>query len=170
MGNQSSQVHSPDVSGILFSAFVRGSYSRRRSSAHSFLLWSISGLAQKDKRREMNHLISDDQLVKLAQSVANMASHVKPSKETLVMIEELDKKFDKLGHSVDLHVQDFKYFKDEMANKMDVHQRIQDETLKELRSQIDSKAGKWVEGALRWATYLIIGAVVVALLELVIKK
>lgn len=118
----------------------------------------------------MNHVISDDQIVLLVQSVANQASHLKPSQDTKKMFDELDKKFDKLGHSVDLHVQDFKYFKDEMANKMDVHQRIQDETLKELRSQIDSKAGKWVEGALRWATYLIIGAVVVALLELVIKK
>jgi len=118
----------------------------------------------------MNHVINDDQLVLLAQSVADKVSHIKPSQETIKMFDELDKKFDKLGHSVDLHVQDFKYFKDEMANKMDVHQRIQDETLKELRSQIDSKAGKWVEGALRWATYLIIGAVVVALLELVIKK
>lgn len=118
----------------------------------------------------MNHILNDDQLVSLAQTVADKVSHLKPSQETKKMFDELDKKFDKLGHSVDLHVQDFKYFKDEMANKMDVHQRIQDETLKELRSQIDNKAGKWVEGALRWATYLIIGAVIIALLEIVIKK
>jgi len=118
----------------------------------------------------MNHVISDDQIVLLAQSVADKVSHIKPSQETIKMLDELDKKFDKLGHSVDLHVKDFKYFKDEMANKMDVHQRIQDETLKELRSQIDSKAGKWVEGALRWVTYLIIWAVAAALLELVVKK
>lgn len=113
---------------------------------------------------------SDEQVILFANTVSDRVQHIKPSQDTKKMFDELDKKFDKLGHSVDLHVQDFKYFKDEMANKMDVHQRIQDETLKELRSQIDSKAGKWVEGALRWATYLIIGAVVVALLELVIKK
>ena len=113
---------------------------------------------------------SDEQVILFANTVSDRVQPVKSSQDTKKMFDELDKKFDKLGHSVDLHVQDFKYFKEEMSNKMDVHQRIQDETLKELRSQIDSKAGKWVEGALRWATYLIIGAVVVALLELVIKK
>ncbi len=118
----------------------------------------------------MEHVITDDQLVKIIQSAANQAVHLKPSQGTQKMIEDLDKKFDKLTHSVDLHVQDFKYFKEKMAESMDTHQRIQDENLKSLQSRIDSKAGKWVEGALKWATYLIIGAVVVAILELVIKR
>lgn len=118
----------------------------------------------------MNHVINDDQLVLLAQSVANQVSHIKPSQETKKMFDELDKKFDKLGHSVDLHVQDFKYFKEEVTKAFDEHNRLQRESNQEMRERIDSKAGKWVEGALRWATYLIIGAVVVALLELVIKK
>lgn len=118
----------------------------------------------------MNHVINDDQLVLLAQSVADKVSHIKPSLETIKMFDELDKKFDKLGHSVDLHVQDFKYFKEEVTKAFDEHNRLQRESNQEMKERIDSKAGKWVEGALRWATYLIIGAVIVALLEIVIKK
>lgn len=118
----------------------------------------------------MEHIITDDQLVKIINSAADKAAHLRPSQETQKMIEDLDKKFDKLNHSVDLHVQDFKYFKEKMAESMDMHQKIQDETLKELKSQLDRKAGKWVEGALRWATYLVIGAVVIALLELILKR
>lgn len=118
----------------------------------------------------MNHLISDDQLVKLAQSVANMASHVKPSQETLVMIEELDKKFDKLGHSVDLHINDFKHFSEEMTRRFDEHQKIQEKTLEELQKSIETKAGKWVERAVSWSIYLIFTILITAITGLVIIK
>ena len=129
----------------------------------------------------MNHLISDDQLVKLAQSVANMASHVKPSKETMVMLEELDKKTNNLekslssiDHKLDLHVSDFKHREESCKEFMDRHEKVQTETFREIKEQLqnlgDSKAGVWVERAIRWVLYTIVGAVVLSIMALVVKQ
>ena len=120
--------------------------------------------------------ITDDQVVLLVNSIADRISHLKSSPETKQMFEEMNKKTDTLQkgiesmeHKMDMHVQDFKHFRETMTNPMSIHQKVQDETLSELKKSIDLKAGKWVEGTIKWAALLIVGAVLLALIETVLK-
>ena len=120
--------------------------------------------------------ITDDQVVLLVNSIADRISHLKSSPETKQMFEEMNKKTDTLQkgiesmeHKMDMHVQDFKHFRETMTNSMSNHQKVQDETLSELKKSIDLKAGKWVEGTIKWAALLIVGAVLLSLIETVLK-
>ena len=119
--------------------------------------------------------LTDDQVVLLASTVADKVAHLKPSQETQKMFDEMNKKtdtlqkgIDSMEHKMDLHVQDFRHFRETMSLQMTNHQKTQDETLKELKCGIDSKAGKWVEGAMKWAAFLIIGAVLGALMKVIL--
>ena len=114
--------------------------------------------------------ITNDQLVMLASTIADKVAHLKSSPETKKMFDDIDKKVDKLSNSLDLHINDFKHFSDEMARRMDEHQKVQDATLIELKSNLEKKAGKWVENALRWVSFLVIGAVIFAMLDTVLRK
>lgn len=120
--------------------------------------------------------LTDEQVILLARSVADKVAHLKSSPETKKMFEEMNKKTDTLQkgmesmeHKMDMHVQDFRHFRETMANSMDNHQKVQDETLSELKKNIDLKAGKWVEGTIKWAALLIVGAVLLALIDTVLK-
>lgn len=113
---------------------------------------------------------SDEQVILFANTVSDRVQHIKPSQETKKMFDELDKKFDKLGHSVDLHINDFKHFSEEMTRRFDEHQKIQEKTLEELQKSIETKAGKWVERAVSWSIYLIFTILITAITGLVIIK
>jgi len=120
--------------------------------------------------------LTDDQVVLLASTVADKVAHLKPSLETQKMFDEMNKKtdtlqkgIDSMEHKMDMHVQDFRHFRELMATSMSNHQKVQDETLAELKKNLDSKAGKWVEGTIKWAALLIIGGVLVAILDGVLK-
>ncbi len=120
--------------------------------------------------------MSDDNVMKLINSITDKVSHLKSSPETIKMFEEMNKKtdtlqkgIDSMEHKMDLHVQDFRHFKESMTDCMSNHQKTQDDTLSELKKNMESKAGKWVEGTIKWAALLIIGGVLIALLETVLK-
>jgi len=120
--------------------------------------------------------LTDDNIIRLANTIADKIGHIQPSQKTKEMFEEMNKKtdtlqkgIDSMEHKMDLHVQDFRHFKESMTDCMSNHQKTQDDTLSELKKNMESKAGKWVEGTIKWAALLIIGGVLIALLETVLK-
>ena len=124
---------------------------------------------------------SDEQVILFANTVSDRVQHIKPSQETKKMLEELDKKTNNLekslssiDHKLDLHVSDFKHREESFKEFMDRHEKIQTETFREIKAQLqtlgESKAGIWVERAIRWVLYTIVGAVVLSILALVVKQ
>ena len=133
----------------------------------------------------MTGTFTDDQLIefitKVSDSITNRIQHTSPSQKTKEMLEELDKKTNNLekslsniDHKLDLHVSDFKHREESFRDFMDRHEKIQTETFREIKEQLknlgDSKAGIWVERAIRWVLYTIVGAVVLSILALVVKQ
>lgn len=133
----------------------------------------------------MTGTFTDDQLLefitKVSDSITNRIQHTSPSQKTKEMLEELDKKTNNLekslsniDHKLDLHVSDFKHREESFKEFMDRHEKIQTETFREIKEQLktlgDSKAGVWVERAIRWVLYTIVGAVVLSIMALVVKQ
>ena len=133
----------------------------------------------------MTGTFTDDQLLefitKVSDSITNRIQHNSPSQKTKEMLEELDKKTNNLekslsniDHKLDLHVSDFKHREESFRDFMDRHEKIQTETFREIKEQLknlgDSKAGIWVERAIRWVLYTIVGAVVLSIMALVVKQ
>lgn len=133
----------------------------------------------------MTGTFTDDQLIefitKVSDSITNRIQHNSPSQKTKEMLEELDKKTNNLekslsniDHKLDLHVSDFKHREESFRDFMDRHEKIQTETFREIKEQLknlgDSKAGIWVERAIRWVLYTIVGAVVLSIMALVVKQ
>ena len=133
----------------------------------------------------MTGTFTDDQLIefitKVSDSITNRIQHTSPSQKTKEMLEELDKKTNNLekslsniDHKLDLHVSDFKHREESFKEFMDRHEKIQTETFQEIKEQLknlgDSKAGIWVERAIRWVLYTIVGAVVLSIMALVVKQ
>ena len=133
----------------------------------------------------MTGTFTDDQLLefitKVSDSITNRIQHTSPSQKTKEMLEELDKKTNNLekslssiDHKLDLHVSDFKHREESFKDFMDRHEKVQTETFREIKEQLknlgDSKAGVWVERAIRWVLYTIVGAVVLSILALVVKQ
>ena len=124
----------------------------------------------------MNNLLSDDQIILFANTVAN-ATHLKPSQETKKMFDELDKKYestdkkvDRLGFSLDLHINDNKHFNEETSRKLDETSIKLEEIKTVVRDGLSGKAGKWVEAPMKILITTVSLGVLYALLELVIKK
>lgn len=133
----------------------------------------------------MTGTFTDDQLLefitKVSDSITNRIQHTSPSQKTKEMLEELDKKTNNLekslssiDHKLDLHVSDFKHREESFKEFMDRHEKIQTETFREIKAQLqtlgESKAGIWVERAIRRVLYTIVGAVVLSILALVVKQ
>ena len=124
---------------------------------------------------------SDEQVILFANTVSDRVQHIKPSQETKKMLEELDKKTNNLekslssiDHKLDLHISDFKHREESFKEFMDRHEKIQTETFREIKAQLqtlgESKAGIWVERAIRRVLNTIVVAVVLSILALVVKQ
>lgn len=116
----------------------------------------------------MNHLISDEQLLKYAQSAVSQTSHLKPSLETKKMLDILDKKLDNTDKKLELHINDNEHFNNEMSRKLDdIREAIREQNVS-FEKSLESKAGKWVEKAVSWAIYLIMAILLSAIVGVVI--
>lgn len=109
--------------------------------------------------------LTDDQVVLLASTVADKVAHLKSSPETKQMFEEMnkkqestDRKVEKLGFTLDLHINDNKHFNEETSRKLDDLKKIVESGLKE-------KANKWVESSMKLVAVIVVTAVIGALMK-----
>lgn len=65
-----------------------------------------------------------------------------------------------------IHKNDFKH----LSEKFEEHMTNEEKSFKKVMEILEKKAGKWVESVLIWLNVLIVGAVIAALIDLVLKK
>lgn len=121
--------------------------------------------------------LSDEQVIIFANTVSEQIQHIKPSQETKKMLSELDKKYestdkkvDRLGFSLDLHINDNKHFNEETSRKLNETSIKLEEIKTVVKDGLSGKAGKWVEAPMKILITTVSLGVLYALLELVIKK
>jgi len=139
--------------------------------------------------------ITDEKLLKLAQSIANQVCHIQPTQKTINMFEELDKKTNTLQKSIDsienkleLQVQESRHLNEKILLMLDNHQKANDETVRILKDGIESekkrreeeiiemkktlgkKASMWVETTLKGLGWLLVSIVIIAVLKDLLDK
>ena len=70
---------------------------------------------------------------------------------------------------IELMKKDISYIKDEIGEMKDLACERHTEILHAIKELGDKKANKWVETAMTWAAYIVVGSVFAGLLALVIQ-